>query len=116
MDEAIQILEQLRTWDQVKLHGGRILQGDAIDIFTRNQTIDINTFPTESKIKFRWARGFVYSFIKIVLLGLAPGKLTHKLIPRYKLYPDYGKFNFHAVGDKQPLQLDIKRVDWISIG
>jgi Holliday junction resolvase-like predicted endonuclease len=116
MDEAIQILKQLRTWDRVKLHGGRILQGDAIDILTRNQTIDMNSFPTDSKIKFCWTRGFFYSFIKIVLLGLAPGKLTHKLMPSYKLYPDYGKFNFHAVGDKQPLQLDIKRIDWISIG
>ena len=116
MNNVIQELRMLRTWDRVKLHGGRILQGDAIDILTRDQTINMNIFPTASRIKFKWARGAIYSFIKIVLLGFAPGRLTSKLLPKCKLYPNYGKFNFHAAGDKQPLQLDIKRIDWISIG
>lgn len=116
MSNVIQELGMLRTWDRVKLHGGRILQGDAIDLLTRDQTINMNIFPTASRIKFKWARGAIYSFIKVVLLGFAPGRLTNKQLPKCKLYPNYGKFNFHAAGDKQPLQLDIKRIDWISIG
>lgn len=116
MNKSIFELEQLRTWDRVKLHGGRILQGDAFNIWTRDQTIEMNAFPPSSKIKIKWVRNLIYGFIKIVIFGGTPGKLVTKLNPACNVSPDYGKFNFHAVGDKYPMQLDLKRIDWISIG
>lgn len=52
--KTIASLEALRTWDRVKLLGGKIIQGDAHDLLTRSASIEMSVFPSDSKIKFSW--------------------------------------------------------------
>lgn len=115
-DNAAKYLEELRTWDLVKLHGGRILQGDALEMWAGADTITMNIFKPDTKIKVGWVRGFLLSAIRIIGLGMSPGWLKTDYGISMPLYPERSNLLFHVVGQKQPASIPLQSIDWIRRG
>ena len=114
VNKAKSALSELRTWDRIKLNGGKILNGDAYYLLINNRKIYLQNLPPEEKILFNWKRNRFIGLINVVLDK--PWGETKVLNRTYQLNPKFDKIRFHSVGDEKPTSISLKCVDWFVRG
>jgi Holliday junction resolvase-like predicted endonuclease len=114
VNKARSALSDLRTWDRIKLNGGKILKGDAHYLLIDNRKIDLINLSPEEKISFNWQRNRFVSLINVVLDK--PFGEAKVLNQTYKLNPKFDKIRFHTVGKEKPTNIPLKCVDWFVRG
>lgn len=107
-----EIVGQLRTWDVVRLHGGRELIGDLLWVRAGGRRID--TLAAGRKALLHWWRGKLWGLVPLV--GLAPfGRLGGDLLPTTALGMDDCVY-FHEPGRPRPSVIALPHVDELRIG
>lgn len=98
---AQEALAKLETWDKAVLHGGRVLAGDALKLFTRSRTVDLKALPSGTRCPVRWTRSKVIGLIQSLVCSAPLGvvRLPDGSIP---IQPNVDMLKFHAAGDEKP--------------
>ena len=114
VDAAKAAISDLRTWDQVLLHGGRRLIGDFLWLQVGGERIEPVDWPAGTDIQLAWRRGPVeslWALFGLDPLGVARGKpLSRRVVGAHDcLY-------FHEAGQRQPNVIALRDVDMITIG
>lgn len=112
---AVEALSELRSWDLIGLHGGKILQGDARKIYISSQIIDPDPFPQGETITLKWRRGKVKSLLQSYILNFSLGKTRIKK-QRFPLNPLEDNIKFHKAGHAEISKIPLKEIDWIKRG
>ncbi|BBP46085.1 hypothetical protein THMIRHAS_14580 [Thiosulfatimonas sediminis] len=112
---AVQALGELRSWDLIGLHGGKILQGDARKLYIGSHIIDPEPLERESFITLKWRRQKVSALLKSYLLNMALGK-TKIGKQRYVLNPIEDNLKFHKAGQAEISRIPLKEIEWIKRG
>lgn len=103
---------RLRTWDVVRLHGGRELIGDLLWVNIGGQRFD--DLPAGRRATLRWWRGKVWGFVP--LFGLAPfGKVRGDLLAERPIGVD-DCVCFHEAGRAKPSIIALPNVDELRTG
>lgn len=107
-----EVIGQLRTWDVVRLHGGRELIGDLLWVRVRGQRID--ALPAGRKAALHWWRGKLWGLVP--LAGLAPfGRLRGNLLATNEIGMDDCAY-FHEAGRPRPSVIALPHVDELRTG
>lgn len=105
-------VRQLRTWDVVRLHGGRELIGDLLWVRIAGQRID--ALAARRTARLRWWRGKVWAMVP--LAGLTPfGQVRGDLLPGRALGVDDCIY-FHEAGQPRPSVISLRYVDELRTG
>ncbi|MGE4088362.1 MAG: nuclease-related domain-containing protein [Immundisolibacter sp.] len=114
-DTTVRIAEavgRLRTWDVVRLHGGRELIGDLLWLRIGGRRID--ALPAGRMAKLHWWRGKLWGLVP--LAGLAPfGRLRGNLLPTASIGVDDCIY-FHEAGRSRPSVIALPHVDELRTG
>lgn len=103
---------RLRTWDVVRLHGGRELIGDLLWVRLSGRRFD--TPPAGRKAAMHWWRGRLWGLVP--LAGLAPfGRVRGELLPEGPLGVDDCAY-FHEAGRPKPSVIALQYVDEMRTG
>ena len=109
-----QLLSGLETWDKVVLHGGRVITGDLLKLYTVAKNIDFKRLPSGTKCKVSWNRSKV--------LGLAQTLLTKKSLGTIKLPNEKlsispsDTIKFHFAGEPSPSIIPVKDIEMVIRG
>jgi hypothetical protein len=109
---AAEAVRRLRTWDVVRLHGGRELIGNLLWVRTSGQWFD--DLAARRKATLHWWRGKVGGLVP--LMGLAPfGRLRGNLLDAQPL--GMGDCAcFHEAGHVRPSIITLAHVDELRTG
>ena len=108
------LLSGLETWDKVVLHGGRVVTGDLLKLYTATKNIDLKRLPSGTKCKVSWNRSKV--------LGLAQALLTKKSLGTIKLPNEKlsispsDTIKFHFAGEPSPSIISVKDIEMVIRG
>jgi len=107
-----EVVGQLRTWDVVRLRGGRELIGDLIWVRVDGRRIGV--LPACRKASLHWWRGKLWGLVP--LLGLAPfGRMRGDLLPTTSVRMDDCVY-FHEAGQIRPSVIALPHVDELRTG
>lgn len=107
-----EVIGQLRTWDVVRLHGGRELIGDLLWVRVDGRRID--ALPAGCQAALHWWRGKLWGLVP--LAGLAPfGRLRGKLLATCSVGVDDCAY-FHEAGRPRPSVIALPHVDELRTG
>lgn len=107
-------ISDLRTWDQVLLHGGRRLLGDLLWLRIGGERIEPGGWPASAGIQLAWRRGTIESLWALFgfgPLGMARGKPLAK-----RVTGAHDCMYFYEAGERQPYVITLRDVDMIKIG
>lgn len=107
-------ISELRTWDQVQLHGGRRLIGDLLWLRLDGKRVDPNDWPAGTDIGLAWRRGPIESLW--ALFGLGPVGLARGKPLSKRVIGSYDCLYFHEAGQRQPNVIALRDIDMIKIG
>lgn len=103
---------RLRTWDVLRLHGGRQLIGDLLWVRVDRRRID--ALSAGRRAGLHWWRGKLWGLVP--LAGLAPfGRVRGDLLPEGPLGVDDCAY-FHEAGRPKPSIIALQYVDEIRTG
>jgi len=108
------ILANVRTWDKVGLHGGRILTGDVLKLTAAEQTFHIEDFAPGTTIRLAWTRNRLWGLIKVLATSLPLGRIRCPGGKSPLRVSD--RIKFHPAGEEKPLEFSLACVDWIQKG
>lgn len=107
-----EVIGQLRTWDVVRLHGGRELIGDLLWVRVGRQRID--ALPAGRHAALHWWRGKLWGLMP--LAGLAPfGRLRGNLLATSEVGMGDCAY-FHEAGRPRPSVIALPHVDELRTG
>lgn len=107
-----EVIGQLRTWDVVRLHGGRELIGDLLWVRVDGRRID--ALPAGCQAALHWWRGKLWGLVP--LAGLTPfGRLRGKLLATSSVGMDDCAY-FHEAGRPRPSVIALPHVDELRTG
>lgn len=107
-----EVVGQLRTWDVVRLHGGRELIGDLLWVRAGGRRID--ALAAGRKASLHWWRGKLWGLVPLV--GLAPfGRLRGDLLLTTAVGMDDCVY-FHEAGRIRPSVIALPHVDELRTG
>lgn len=107
-----EVVGQIRTWDVVRLHGGREVIGDLLWVRAGGRRTD--ALAAGRTASLHWWRGKVWGLVPLV--GLAPfGRLGGDLLPTTAASMDDCVY-FHEVGRPRPSVIALHHVDELRTG
>ena len=107
-----EVVGRLRTWDVVRLHGGRELIGDLLWVRAGGRRTD--ALAAGRTASLHWWRGKLWGLVPLV--GLAPfGRMRGDLLPTSAVRMDDCVY-FHEVGRPRPSVLALPHVDELRTG
>lgn len=111
---AAAVIARLRTWDVLRLHGGRELIGDLLWLQFDGERIDGAQLPSGGVASLHWRRHRKTSLLP--LAGIGPfGRIKGKLIPSRTLRV-HDCVYFHEAGQARPAVVSLASVDEIRMG
>jgi hypothetical protein len=113
-DAALDALSSLETWDKVVLHGGKVLTGDCLKLFTAASTVDLKSLPSGTRCRIRWTRSRFLALAKALLTSWPLGKI--QLPDRRMPVKPKDRLKFHAVGEEAPCEMALRNIDCIVRG
>lgn len=103
---------RLRSWDLIRLHGGRELTGDLL--WVRIDGKRFEALPSGQKAALHWWRGKLWGLVP--LAGWAPfGRLRGSLLPAGPIGVDDCAY-FHEAGRPRPSVIGLRYVDELRTG
>jgi hypothetical protein len=110
----VQCVGDIRTWDRLRLFGGKVLTGDLYQLRVGGQLLTRDQVETRGPIRVGWSRGAWGLFKALAGVGA---------VGRVKV-PGNGSWGltagdavtFHAVGDQAPATVPLTRVEEIVLG
>jgi hypothetical protein len=107
-----EVVGRLRTWDVVRLHGGRELIGDLLWVRAGGRRTD--ALAAGRTASLHWWRGKLWGLVP--LIGLAPfGRLGGNLLPTTAVGMDDCVY-FHEAGRPRPSVIALPHVDELRTG
>lgn len=107
-----EVVGRLRTWDVVRVHGGRELIGDLLWVRAGGRRTD--ALAAGRTASLRWWRGKLWGLVPLV--GLAPfGRLGGNLLPTTAVGMDDCVY-FHEAGRPRPSVIALPHVDELRTG
>ena len=107
-------ISRLRTWDQLRLFGTKVLIGDLVKLTIGSSVFVRDSVKANGPLKLKWTRGTIAGLLKAIT-GLGQlGKASLGRI-RLPLSPD-DTVKFHIVGRKSPTVCKLIDVDNIILG
>lgn len=106
-------IDQLRTWDEIGLYGGRILRGDAKTLIL-DEEYPLSNLTSETGFYCQWTRkrsSALFKALRNKPLGYLDSK--HRLIA---LKPSKDKIIMHVVGNSMDTEIYLKDVEWFCKG
>jgi len=113
--EAKEAFTNLRTWDRLKYHGGRIIPGDALSLHTNGKVTPLKNLGKGYKIKFKWTRNRFFGLVIALLSKQALG--TAKSSENWiDLTPSTDYIKFHKAGVEKPTDIPLRKLEWVVKG
>jgi hypothetical protein len=110
----VKCVGEIRTWDRLRLFGGKVLTGDLYELQIGGRQLPRDELGPTASIRVNWSRGKWGLFKALTGLG-AVGRLRLPLSGRQALTALDG-LTFHAVGDASPTALPLTRIEEIVLG
>jgi len=109
-----EIFSKLETWDKVVLHGGKVLAGDCLKLFTTVSTVDLKSLPSGARCKVSWTRSKIIGLLQALMTGIPLGKigLPDKRMP---INPT-DILKFHGAGEEKPSEISMRNINLIIRG
>ena len=113
----VDLLSQTSTWDQLHLHGTKVVTGDVVALeigaksYRRRDLVDRSA---NLPLRLEWTRGRVRGLLKAVIGHGSLGSLYLNQT-RMELSPT-DTVRFHAVGESEPGSCKLVEVDQIILG
>lgn len=109
-----QAVGELRTWDCVGLYGGRVLTGDAKQLFVDNDNHSLRNTPTHEGFSTQWTRSRLLGFCKALSRkSLGKMRTRHRKI---SLNAETDRLRFRPAGSKNDIDIYLRELDWFSKG
>jgi hypothetical protein len=116
-EKIVSYLEETESWDQLILYGTKVISGDLLSVtigpktYRKSEVADLSGC---AEIQLRWTRGRFWGLLK-ALTGLgALGWI--KLGPNWIRLITTDRVRFHPVGNPEPGEVEITRLDLIRLG
>jgi hypothetical protein len=113
VERARAAIAALRTWDRLKLHGGRELVGDLLWMHSRDGRVAAEVIESGTVCTLRWRRGLVGI---LPLLGWGPFGYIHDEQAGWRPIAVNDCVYFHEAGQAQPAVIALRDLDRIEIG
>jgi hypothetical protein len=113
VDSVRKAIADLRTWDRLKLRGGRELIGDLLWMHNRNGRIAAEVFESGTVCTLQWRRGLLGIFS---LMGWGPFGHIHDRHAGWRPVTINDCVYFHEAGQAKPAVIALRDVDVIEIG
>jgi len=110
----VKCVGEIRTWDRLRLFGGKVLTGDLYELHIGGRRLPREEVGPAGSIRVNWSRGKWGLFKALTGIG-AVGRLRLPGSGRQVLTARDG-VTFHAVGEAAPATIPLTRVEEIVLG
>lgn len=107
--ETLSLLRSLETWDRLRLHGGKTLAGDGLQLVTRRRSVDLKKLPGGTKYPVSWSQPSPLLYLLCLLGKSTVGSI--KLPDRKIAVSPLVMIKFYQAMDAKPRFIPLGEVD-----
>jgi len=107
--ETLFLLRSLETWDRLRLHGGKTLVGDGLQLITHRRSFDLKKLPSGTKYPVSWSQPSPLLYLLCLLGKSTVGSIN---LPNRKIaISPHDMIKFHQAMATKPSVIPLGEVD-----
>ena len=107
--QTLFLLHSLETWDILRLHGGKTLVGDGLQLITKKTSVDLKKLPSRTQYPVIWSQPTALLYLLCLLGKTSVGSVN--FTNRKIAITPHDKIIFHLVREPKPTFIPAGEVD-----